>query len=106
MARTLTVRRGSPKPLFLALTIALAFILPPTAHASGWTGLQDVSDLTHTSQPPALVQIGVDSAGDAFEAQLVDKGPPQFAEVATRPAGSSWTTTQDLGNPSSNTGGP
>ncbi|HEX6714841.1 MAG TPA: PKD domain-containing protein [Thermoleophilaceae bacterium] len=78
----------------------------PGAHASAWVARQSVPIANgRTAQPPAP-QIGVDAAGNAVLAMLVDKGPPQYVQVAGRPVGGDWGAATELGTATSNTGGP
>src|SRR4051812_31904156 len=105
MTRTRTVHGGFPlRPLLLSAVLICMVSAPSAALGAGWTGQQDVSTLTHTQQTPTP-QIGVDSAGDAFVAVQADKSP-KFTQIATRPAGAGFTTTQNLGSTVLTTGGP
>src|SRR6476619_1990433 len=97
-------RRGW-NPLFLALTLALMLMAPVAAHAAAWVGHQSVPIVNGRTQQPASAQIGVDDAGNAVLAMQVDKGPPQYVQIAARPLGGSWGAAQELGSIPSSTGG-
>src|SRR4051812_33320097 len=84
----------------LALLLALAaFLVPATsAHGAAWVAPGSVGVVNGRTDGPPSPQIGVDSGGNATLATTAGKGGSNFAvQVATRPAGGSWTTLQELG---------
>src|SRR5436309_3681856 len=99
------VRRGW-KPLFLAVTLAFMLTAPVAAHAAAWVGHQSAAIVNGRTQQPASAQMGVDDAGNAVLTMKVDKGPPQYVQIAARPLGGNWGAAQELGSIPSSTGGP
>ena len=90
----------------LTCAVALLAALPASAHAAAWVGHQSVPTVNGRTQQPAVAQIGVDDAGNAVLVTKVDKGPPQYAQLASRPVGGDWSAAQELGSIPSGTGGP
>src|SRR4051794_3508558 len=92
--------------LAAALSLAVTLFAPAAARASAWVAQQQVPIVNGRTQQPATPQIRVDDAGNAVIAMLVDKGPPQYVQVAGRPVGSDWGAATELGAVTLNTGGP
>lgn len=82
--------------------LVLAVAASPASAAPMWLGANDVST---TSQPVGAAGVAVDPAGDAVAGWLALTGPPATLEVASRPAGGSWSTPAPLG-PAANSPGP
>jgi hypothetical protein len=97
--------RAFTRPPFAVLLLALALIAPAPAHASAWVAQQSVPVISHGAPQPPTPQIGIDAAGNAVMAMLVDKGP-QYVDIAARPAGGNWSAAAELGSVTLNTGGP
>src|SRR4051794_24658256 len=106
MTPSLPLRRASLRPLLLGLFLASVLLAPAAAHASAWVAHQSVQVVNNRTQQPPTPQIGVDAAGNAVMAILVDKGPPQYVQVAGRPVGSDWGVATEVGTATGNTGGP
>jgi hypothetical protein len=86
--------------------LVLMLLAPAAARASAWVAHQSVPIVNNRTQQPAAPQIGVDSAGNAVLAMLVDKGPPQYVQVAGRAVGAGWGSATEIGTATTNTGGP
>jgi hypothetical protein len=98
--------RALSRPLIIVLLLALALVAPAAADASAWVAQQSVPIVNGRTTQPPIPQIGVDAAGNAVLAMLVDKGPPQYVQVAGRPVGGNWGPATELGTVTNNTGGP
>ncbi len=89
---TRTVRRLLP-----LLVLALAFALPAGASAAGWVGAQSLTENPLHATAAPVPQIAVDSAGNAVMAITAGKNASaQAIQVATRPAGGSWSAFTQL----------
>jgi PKD domain len=106
VAPSRTLPRVAPWPFALALTVLVLLLAPAFAHASAWVAEQQVPLVNGRTAQPPVPQIGADAAGNAVMAMLVDKGPPQYVQVAGRLAGSNWSAATELGIATNNTGGP
>src|SRR3954447_17253898 len=106
MSPSRTLPRIVPWPLGLTLTLLALLLVPAFAQASAWVAQQQVPIVNGRTAQPPLPQIGADAAGNAVLAMLVDKGPPQYVQVAGRPAGSDWGAATEIGTATNNTGGP
>jgi hypothetical protein len=106
MTPSRTLPRASTRLFAAVFLVALALIVPAVSQASAWVAQQSVPIVNGRTTQPAQPQIGVDAAGNAVMAMLVDKGPPQYVQVAGRPVGGDWGTATELGTVTNNTGGP
>jgi hypothetical protein len=106
MTPSRTLPRASTRLFAAVFLFALALIAPAASHASAWVAQQSVPIVNGRTTQPATPQIGVDAAGNAVMAMLVDKGPPQYVQVAGRPVGGDWGPAIELGTATINTGAP
>jgi hypothetical protein len=99
MTWTRTVRRRLwLPPLALAIFVA-ALVAPAAASAAAWVGTQTLTENPLAPSAAPTPQIATDAAGDAVMVLKGGKGngQTQTIQVATRPAGGSWSAFTELG---------